>query len=128
MPAPFRLALAAALTLAACETPPAATDAAPALTREDAQVVTLDLTNGADAPIVALARVSEGRAGPNLLAPGQIVPPGERFALPVAPGPYLLRAQLQPPGVFQPGRVIQRHLVVPRFPPNPPPRMPLTLR
>lgn len=125
------LLIGAALALAACEAPgpaPEATTTAPSLTRPGEQVVTLEIANGTGGTIIGLARVVEGRAGPNLMPAGQAIPPGGHFALPVAPGGYLLSAQLQPPGVFQPGRVVQRHVVVPRFPPNPPPRLPVTLR
>ncbi len=142
---------AAMLLLAACEgTPqasapaaapaPAETDTATApatpapaptrasLTREGVQTVTLDLINATDTPIVALGAVIDGRPGPNLLPSGMAIPAGGTYPLPAAVGAYLLRAELQSPSVFTPGRVVLRHVVVPRFPPNPAPRMQVTLR
>jgi len=102
--------------------------APPALTREGAQVITLELRNGTDAPIVELSVVAEGRPGPNLLPPGMGIPPGGRFELAVSPGLYRLAARLQAAGPFAPGRQVLRNVQVPTFPPNPPPRMPVTLR
>lgn len=102
--------------------------AAPSLTRPGAQVVTLEIRNGTDSPIVQLAALDQGRAGPNLLPPGRAIPPGGRFDLPVSPGLLRLSARLQPPGPLTPGRQVLRNLQVPPFPPNPPPRMPVTLR
>jgi hypothetical protein len=113
------------------QTEAAAAPTAPAgtvLTREGVQTVTLELRNGTETQIVRLSAVVDGRPGPNLLPTGMAIPPGGSFALPVAVGTYLLQATFQPPGAFQPGRAIQRNVIVPRFPPNPPPRMQVTLR
>lgn len=143
------VAVLATLALAGCEQPaattapadPAATAApatapaaaaAPApragLTREGVQTVTLDLRNATDTPIVSLSAVTDGRPGANLLPAGMAIPAGGTYALPVAVGTYLIRAELQAPGPFTPARAILRHVIVPRFPPNPAPRMPVTLR
>jgi hypothetical protein len=92
------------------------------------QTVTLDLRNATDTPIVNLSVVTEGRPGANLLPAGMAIPAGGTYPLAVAVGTYLIRAELQAPSVFTPARVIQRHVIVPRFPPNPAPRMPVTLR
>ena len=103
--------------------PPRAT-----LVREGVQTVTLNLVNATEAPIVSLSAVVDGRPGPNLLPANSAVPAGGTYPLPAAVGTHLLRAQLQSPGVFAPGRVVLRTVVVPRFPPNPPPQMQVTLR
>lgn len=152
MPAPrtwLPAALVATVALAGCEqpaattapaepaaapatAPAAATPATPApragLTRDGVQTVTLDLRNGTDTPIVSLSAVTDGRPGANLLPAGMAIPAGGTYALPVAVGTYLIRAELQAPGPFTPARAILRHVIVPRFPPNPAPRMPVTLR
>lgn len=98
------------------------------LTAPGVQTVTLEIRNASDLPLVSLATVVEGRAGPNLLPPGTAIPPGGTLPLPVAAGRYLFEAGFQAPGAFQPGRAVQRHVIVPRFPPNPPPRLRVTLR
>jgi hypothetical protein len=145
--------IVAALALAGCEEPgglvpppaapaqpaePASPGAAPAqpapaparatLVRDGVQTVTLELINATEAPIVSLSAVTDGRPGPNLLPAGSAIPAGGTYPLPAAVGAYLLRAELQAPGVFTPGRVVLRNVVVPRFPPTPAPRMQVTLR
>lgn len=149
LPSPRLVALAGTfLALAGCDQvlapaaptadPPAApgpstagTPAAPprpGLTRAGAQTVTLELRNGTDLPVSGLSVVRDGVAGPNLLPAGTAIPPGGSWALPVATGRYLLRAELQPPSVFAQPRAVLRHVVVPLFPPEPPPRLAVTLR
>lgn len=142
----------AALFLSACDdatqlaapptdpaSPPADTASAPTqpaqpaparatLVRDGVQTVTLNLVNATEAPIVSLSAVVDGRPGPNLLPANSAVPAGGTYPLPAAVGTHLLRAQLQSPGVFAPGRVVLRTVVVPRFPPNPAPQMQVTLR
>lgn len=122
---------------AAPATPPAAVaPAAPAtpaatgavLTREGVQTVALDVVNGTSGIIVELNVVVNGQNGPNLLPIGMGIPPGGNFPLPVAVGRYLIRGELQAPSVFTPAQQVLRHVIVPRFPPNPTPRMTVTLR
>jgi len=136
----------AALLLAGCDQPPAAGPPGPAtvtaqaptasqpaaaaqpLVRPGAQVVTLTIRNATDLPLVALSANRDGQDLANLLPAGTVLPPGGQIDLPVSPGLIRLSARLQPPGLFTQGRVIRRNVQVPTFPPNPPPRMPVTLR
>ncbi len=99
-----------------------------ALIRPGAQVITLELRNGSDSPITELRVVTVGQPGPNLLPPGMGIAPGGRFELPVSPGLYRLAARVQPASPFTPGQQLLRNVQVPTFPPDPPPRMPVTLR
>jgi hypothetical protein len=127
--APAEVAPTAAATPAATPaTTPAQAPARAGLTREGAQVVTLDIRNQTDGVIVSLTATEAGRASANLLAPGTGIPAGGTYPLPAAPGTYVLQAELQAPSVFTRGRQIQRTVIVPRFPPNPPPRLQVTLR
>jgi hypothetical protein len=126
--APAGAADAGAAEGAAPAPAPAPAPARATLVREGVQTVTLDLVNATGTPIVNLSAMIEGRPGPNLLPAGGAIPAGGTFPLPAAVGAYMLRAELQAPGVFTPGRVVLRNVVVPRFPPTPAPRMQVTLR
>jgi len=126
-PQPVPPAAAPAETVGTAPAVPAV-PARPGLTREGQQVITLEIRNLTDTVIVSLTAVQDGRTTANLLAPGTGIPVGGTYPVPAAPGTYLLQADLQAPSVFARGRQIQRRVIVPRFPPNPPPQLQVTLR
>jgi len=107
---------------------PAAAPTPAGLTRDGQQVVMLDIRNLTDEVIVSLTAVRDAGAPVTLLRPGTGIPAGGTYPVAAAPGQYLLRAEMQAPNLFSRGRQIQRTVIVPRFPPNPPPRMQVTLR
>lgn len=108
--------------------PAQARPSVPTLTRDGQQVVTLDIRNLTDGVIVGLTAERDGHPPVTLLSPGAAIAAGGTYPVPAAPGQYLMRADLQAPNLFARGRQVQRTVIVPRFPPNPPPRLQVTLR